>query len=90
VTRFIAPPLFLLKLLRTRCGFLSVLLLRLRVIEDMLAGPGIIVSHQRIRLWAKYFGRTFANNKLGSYHAVKREFMPDVALRLHPVPHPTP
>ncbi|MBB4388345.1 hypothetical protein RJJ65_20155 [Rhizobium hidalgonense] len=53
MTRFIAPAAFLLKLLRTRCGFLSALLLRLRVIEAMLAGPGIIVSHQTIRLWAE-------------------------------------
>ena len=35
--------------------------LRLRMVEDMLAARGIIVSHQTIRLWAEKFGRTFAN-----------------------------
>ncbi|OEC97107.1 IS6 family transposase [Rhizobium sp. YK2] len=35
--------------------------LSLRMVEDMLAARGIIVSHQTIRLWAEKFGRTFAN-----------------------------
>jgi len=35
--------------------------LSLRMIEDMLAARGIIVSHQTVRLWAEKFGRTFAN-----------------------------
>jgi putative transposase len=35
--------------------------LSLRMVEDMLAGRGIIVSHQTIRLWAEKFGQTFAN-----------------------------
>ncbi|RJG40444.1 IS6 family transposase [Mesorhizobium sp. DCY119] len=34
--------------------------LRLRMVEDMLAARGIIVSHQTIRLWAEKFGRHFA------------------------------
>ncbi|UYZ11064.1 hypothetical protein CFBP5507_24895 (plasmid) [Agrobacterium salinitolerans] len=41
------PAAFLLKLLPTRYGFLSVLLLRLRVIEDMLAGPGSLSRTRR-------------------------------------------
>jgi putative transposase len=35
--------------------------LSLRMVEDMLAARGIIVSHQTIRQWAEKFGRTFAN-----------------------------
>ncbi len=35
--------------------------LSLRMVEDMLAARGIIVSHQTIRLWAEKFGRTFGN-----------------------------
>ncbi len=35
--------------------------LSLRMVEDMLAARGIIVSHQTVRLWAEKFGRTFAN-----------------------------
>ena len=36
--------------------------LRLRMVEDMLAARGIIVSHQTVRLWAEKFGRHFAND----------------------------
>ena len=36
--------------------------LSLRMVEDMLAARGIIVSHQTIRLWAEKFGRTFASD----------------------------
>jgi hypothetical protein len=35
--------------------------LSLRMVEDLLAARGIIVSHQTVRLWAEKFGRTFAN-----------------------------
>jgi putative transposase len=35
--------------------------LSLRMVEDMLAARGIIVSHQTVRRWAEEFGRTFAN-----------------------------
>jgi transposase-like protein len=33
-----------------------------RMVEDMLAARGIIVSHQTVRLWAEKFGRQFAND----------------------------
>ena len=33
----------------------------LRMVEDMLAARGIIVTHQTIRTWAEKFGRHFAN-----------------------------
>lgn len=35
-----------------------------RMVEDLLAARGIIVSHQTVRLWAEKFGRTFANDIL--------------------------
>lgn len=35
--------------------------LSLRMVEDMLAARGIIVTHQTIRLWAEKFGRHFSN-----------------------------
>lgn len=35
--------------------------LSLRMVENLLAARGIIVSHQTIRLWAEKFGRTFAD-----------------------------
>lgn len=36
--------------------------LNLRMVEDMLAARGVIVSHQTVRLWAEKFGRQFAND----------------------------
>ncbi|AYG62283.1 IS6 family transposase [Rhizobium jaguaris] len=36
--------------------------LSLRMVEDMLAVRGVIVSHQTVRLWAEKFGRHFAND----------------------------
>ena len=35
--------------------------LSLRMVEDMLAMRGIVVSHETVRRWAKKFGRDFAN-----------------------------
>ncbi|AQZ53794.1 Transposase IS66 family protein (plasmid) [Martelella mediterranea DSM 17316] len=34
--------------------------LSLRMVEDLLAARGIIVSHQTVRLWVEKFGRYFA------------------------------
>jgi putative transposase len=36
--------------------------LSLRMVEDMPAARGIIVSHQTVKLWAEKFGRHFAND----------------------------
>jgi len=36
--------------------------LSLRMVEDLLAERGIIVSHQTVRAWAEKFGRSFAKN----------------------------
>ena len=35
--------------------------LSLRMVEDLLAARGIIVSHETVRRWAEKFGREFAN-----------------------------
>jgi putative transposase len=35
--------------------------LSLRMIEEMLAARGIIVSHETVRQWARKFGQAFAN-----------------------------
>ncbi len=31
------------------------------MVEDLLAGRGIMVSHETVRRWAEKFGRDFAN-----------------------------
>jgi putative transposase len=36
--------------------------LSLRMVEDMLAARGVMVSHQTVRFWAEKFGRRFAND----------------------------
>lgn len=36
--------------------------LSLRMVEDLLAQRGIVVSHQTIRAWAEKFGRQFAGH----------------------------
>ncbi|ACM40153.1 transposase (plasmid) [Allorhizobium ampelinum S4] len=36
--------------------------LSLRIVADLLAARGILVSHQTVRLWAEKFGRHFAND----------------------------
>src|ERR1043165_8474595 len=35
--------------------------LSLRMVEEMLAARGIIVSHETVRRWARKFGQDFAN-----------------------------
>ncbi|MBN8631204.1 MAG: IS6 family transposase [Rhodobacterales bacterium] len=36
--------------------------LSLRMVEDLLAERGIVVSHQTVRAWAEKFGQAFANS----------------------------
>jgi putative transposase len=63
--------------------------LSLRMVEDMLAERGIIVSHQTIRMWAEKFGRQYARNIRhrsagqfdGKWHLDK------VAITMHGVKH---
>jgi putative transposase len=35
--------------------------LSLRMVEEMLAAPGIVVSHETVRQWGLKFGQEFAN-----------------------------
>ena len=35
--------------------------LSLRMVEDLLAARGIVVSHETVRCWAEKFGRIYAN-----------------------------
>ena len=35
--------------------------LSLRMVEEMLAARGIVVSHETVRQWARKFGQEFAN-----------------------------
>ena len=35
--------------------------LSLRMVEEMLAARGIVVSHETVRQWARKFGQSFAN-----------------------------
>ncbi len=35
--------------------------LSLRMVEDLLAARGILVSHETVRQWARKFGQDFAN-----------------------------
>ena len=35
--------------------------LSLRLVEEMLAARGILVSHETVRQWARKFGQAFAN-----------------------------
>ncbi|TIL19627.1 MAG: IS6 family transposase [Mesorhizobium sp.] len=57
--------------------------LSLRMVEDMLAAPGVVVSHQTVRLWAENSPRVVITDKLRSYGAAKREIMPGVEHRSH-------
>ena len=47
--------------------------LGLRMVEELLAARGIIVSHETVRQWARKFGQQFANR-------IRRR-LPRVALR---------
>ena len=72
--------------------------LSLRMVEEMLAARGILVSHETVRQWARKFGQDFAfkllkkqlrpprvmiTDKLASYGAAKRELVPGVEHRQH-------
>jgi putative transposase len=38
--------------------------LELRMVEELLAARGIIVSHETVRQWARKFGQQFANGSV--------------------------
>lgn len=46
--------------------------LSLRMVEDLLAERGIVVSHQTIRMWAEKFGRQYVRDihrrSAGQFH----------------------
>jgi transposase-like protein len=52
--------------------------LGLRMVEELLAARGIIVSHETVRQWARRFGQPFANRirrrlpRIGDKWAAKR------------------
>jgi putative transposase len=43
------------------CGYIFAFPLGLRMVEELLAARGIIVSHETVRQWARKFGQQFAN-----------------------------
>src|SRR6187397_865282 len=47
--------------------------LSLRMVEEMLAARGIIVSHESVRQWALKFGQLFANKKHWLWRAVDQD-----------------
>src|ERR671939_11706 len=67
--------------------------LSLRMVEEMLAARGILVSHETVRQWTRKFGQDFAKqirrprvmitDTLASYGAAKRELVPGVEHRSH-------
>jgi putative transposase len=50
--------------------------LSLRMVEDMLAYKGIIVTHQTIRTWVEKFGRGYANKDPQTYATPWRKVAP--------------
>lgn len=59
--------------------------LSLRMVEDLLAERGIMVSHQTVRLWAEKFGRHFANEIRS---AIRRQARRQIASRRGRHHHP--
>src|SRR5467141_1253992 len=59
--------------------------LGLRMVEELLAARGIIVSHETVRQWARKFGQQFANQirrrlpRVGSGRSATGVCDPDVA-----------
>jgi transposase-like protein len=51
----------LLDIIRTSFRILAYWPLGLRMVEELLAAGGIIVSHETVRQWAGKFGQPFAN-----------------------------
>ena len=41
--------------------------LGLRMVEELLAARGIIVSHETVRQWARKFGQPFANQTVAAF-----------------------
>ena len=57
--------------------------LSLRMVEEMLAARGIIVSHESVRQWARKFGQDFANRIRRRLLAVGDKWHLDGVSRTH-------
>src|SRR5215203_2791284 len=57
--------------------------LSLRMVEEMLAARGIIVSHETVRRWTLKFGQTFANQIRGRLPAAGDKWhLDEVAIKI--------
>src|ERR687895_1363366 len=62
--------------------------LSLRMVEEMLAARGIVVSHETVRQWALKFGREFANRlRRRLPQAGDKWHLDEVAIRIAGVTH---
>ena len=62
--------------------------LGLRMVEELLAARGIIVSHETVRQWARNFGQQFANQIRRSLPRVGDKWhLDEVALKIGAVNH---
>jgi len=62
--------------------------LGLRMVEELLAARGIIVSHETVRQWARKFGQRFANQIRRRLPGVGDKWhLDEVALRIAGVKH---
>src|SRR5215203_5650306 len=62
--------------------------LGLRMVEEMLAARGVIVSHETVRRWALKFGREFANRiRRRLACAGDKRHLDEVAIRIAGVKH---
>jgi len=50
--------------------------LGLRMVEELLAARGIIVSHETVRQWARKFGQQFTNRDPSRVPADRRQMAP--------------
>src|SRR5918997_5391526 len=64
--------------------------LSLRMVEEMLAARGIVVSHETVRRWALKFGREFANRiRRRLPRAGDKWHLDEVAIKIAGVKHST-
>jgi putative transposase len=62
--------------------------LGLRMVEEMVAARGIVVSHETVRQWALKFGQEFANRiRRRLPHAVDKWHLDEVAIKIAGVKH---
>ncbi len=63
-------------------------LLGLRMVEDMLAFRGIVVSHETLRQWGRKFGQAFANQiRRRLPRAGDKWHLDEVVLKINGVTH---